>query len=159
MPLRKAVTDHGRRAPRAPVHVGPTPATVEAARTLLVHSDCAAPGASARLLERALAEAGLRSTELHHTGTGLRLWADLQLLAPRLVVALGRPAAEALLGRSVRLTLERGRVMGFGGGCRLLLTDSPGSVLGLSDALARGREYRRLVNDLMYVVPYGRRAA
>jgi hypothetical protein len=41
----------------------------------------------------------------------------------------------------------------------VLLTEHPSAILRLSDPLARGREYRRLVNDLMMAVPCRRLAA
>lgn len=124
---------------------------------MLVHTETATPGTATRLLERAIAEAGLEPAKVHHAGLSPQLWSDLGTRSPRLVVAMGRAAAETLLGRTVRLSLERGRVMAFGEGRRLLLTESPAAVLALSDAVARGREYRRLVNDLLHAVPYGRR--
>lgn len=124
---------------------------------MLVHTEPGDSGMSTRLLERAIAEAGLEPAKVHHAGLSPQLWSDLRTRSPRLVVAMGRPAAETLLGRTVRMSLERGRVMAFGEGRRLLLTESPAAVLALSDAVARGREYRRLVNDLLHAVPYGRR--
>lgn len=158
MQLQDAVTERAPPRPRALARSRRRPSAPERADVMLVHTDLAT-GDPARLLERALAEAGLEHAVLHHASLGPQLWADMRVRAPRLVVAVGRPAAEALLGRTIRLSLERGRVMAFGDGRRLLLTESPAAVLGLPDAVARGREYRRLVSDLLHAGPYGRRAA
>jgi len=113
--------------------------------------------AAKRLLQRALVDAGLDEDRLQLAPIGPRLAADRARLSPLLVVALGAAAAEALLGRAVRLTLERGRIQALSDGTRILVTESPAAVLGLADSVARGREYRRLVNELLYAVPYQRR--
>lgn len=113
--------------------------------------------ASNRLLQQALVDAGLDEDRLELAPVGPRLAADRARLSPLLTVALGSAAAEALLGRDVRLTLERGRIQALSDGTRVLVTESPAAVLGQSDAVARGREYRRLVNELLYAVPYQRR--
>jgi hypothetical protein len=159
MQLQDAVTERVSPRPRAIASPGRGPSRLPCVDVMLVHTDLETTGDPALLLERALAEAGLAHAKLHHASLGPQLWADVRTRSPRLVVAIGRPAAEALLGRTIRLSLERGRVMTFGDGRRLLLTESPAAVLGLPDAVARGREYRRLVNDLLHAVPYGRRAA
>jgi uracil-DNA glycosylase family 4 len=90
-----------------------------------------------------------------------RRWLELEraLVRPQLVVALGAVAAEALLERPVSLALERGRIMPLEDGSRLLVTAHPATILALADATAQGREYRRLVTDLLLAVPYLRRAA
>lgn len=153
---------------RSPPDAAPAfPATL-----LLVTAAPAAeqPEAVRRLLDRALADAGLRPggdlARAHARAFGqrrcdgaLRLARERARLRPGLVVALGATAAEALLGRSVFLPLERGRFLPLDDGGRLLATADPASVLGLADATAQGREYRRLVSDLLLAVPYRRRAA
>lgn len=121
------------------------------------HPRAAKAATSQRLLQQALVDAGLDEDRLELARVGPRLAADRARLSPLLTVALGSAAAEALLGREVRLTLERGRILVLSDGTRVLVTESPTSVLGLSDAVARGREYRRLVNELLYAVPYQRR--
>jgi hypothetical protein len=114
--------------------------------------------AGVRLLERALADAGLAEhdpLELGHIAARNRPWAGRS----RLVVAFGADAASAFLGRAVSLNLERGKVRPLPDGGRVLVTEHPRVILGLSDPVARGREYRRLVNDLLLAVPYRRLAA
>lgn len=54
--------------------------------------------------------------------------AQLRLVAPRIVVALGRHAAGRLLGRSVAVSKERGQVFDRGG-LRLLVTYHPAACL------------------------------
>lgn len=111
-------------------------------------------GGADRLLERALADAGLESGMLH-------MATAMPPAAPgsRLIVALGAEAASALLHRPITLALERGRILAMPDGRRLLVTEHPAAILRLADAVARGREYRRLVNDLLHAVPFQRRAA
>jgi hypothetical protein len=121
------------------------------------------PEAQLRLLARAIADAGLQEdachrTDIHAGGRG-GLVAERARLRPDLVVALGASAAEALLERPVSLPLERGRVMPMDDGSRLLVTADPASILALPDSTALGREYRRLVADLLLAVPFQRRAA
>jgi DNA polymerase len=96
-----------------------------------------------------------------HEVEACRHWleAERRLVQPRLIVALGVTAATALLGRPVSLGLERGRVMELPEGGHLLVTAHPSFILRIPDAAAQGREYRRLVGDLLLAVPYLRRAA
>lgn len=121
-----------------------------------------------RLLERALDEAGLDAASLRwvRAFTGGRrsktvspLVAERARLRPGLVIALGVRAAEALLERPVALALERGRMLPLDDGSRLLIAGDPAAVLALPDPLAQGREYRRLVGDLLLAVPFQSRAA
>lgn len=145
-------------------------APMATARVLLVSAwpEAEQPEAQRRLLARALADAGLRGEDLHrsHALEGSRwrprrrrLDPERARLRPDLVVALGRDAAEALLERPVSLPLERGRILPLEDGSRLLVTAEPAAILALPDPTAQGREYRRLVADLLLAVPYQRRAA
>jgi uracil-DNA glycosylase len=116
--------------------------------------------AAARLLERALAESGLAAHDPVEVGhAGCLPPAHWRRRAPRLVVAFGAEAASGLLRRSVSLNLERGKMRPLADGGRVLVTEHPRVVLGIADPVARGREYRRLVNDLMLAVPRRRLAA
>ena len=103
-----------------------------------------------RLIERALVESGLA-----------RFSPQVAVGSPprgRLVIAFGAEAAASLLRRPVGLNLERGRLRSVGGTC-VLVTEHPDAILRHSDPVARGREYRRLVNDLQQAVPMPRRIA
>lgn len=138
-------------------------------------------GPAGRLLDRALAEAGLDRRETYVTnavkhfrfqpGAGGRrvhqtpgpehvracapwLAAELALLDPRLVVALGSTAGKALLGPGFRVTRQRGLLLPWpadateDGRCRnpfLVATVHPSAVLRAEDSEAA---YRAFVADL-----------
>ena len=129
-------------------------------------------GPAGQLLDRALSEAGIARGEcyltnavkhfkfkqagkrrLHQTPTAgevrqYRWWleTELDLVAPRLCVALGATAALALEGRAVPVTRNRGP---FRFGDRPgYLTVHPSYLLRLPDAEAKAREYARFVEDL-----------
>lgn len=73
--------------------------------------------------------------------------AELALLRPRLVVCLGATAAQALLGRSFRVTRQRGEVITAADGQRYLATIHPSAVLR-ADPDQRDAAYASLVDDL-----------
>lgn len=75
------------------------------------------------------------------------LEAELSLLSPRLVVCLGATAAQALLGRSFRVTRQHGEVLDGPGGLRYLATIHPSAVLR-ADHDARDEAFAGLVDDL-----------
>ena len=104
-----------------------------------------------RLLAGALEESGLARTAPRLVQGDVPV-ADL-------VIAVGAEAAAMLLRRPVSLALERGRLRPLGARGRLLVTEHPDVVLRLSDPIARGRDYRRLVADLQLAVPMPRLAA
>jgi DNA polymerase len=64
------------------------------------------------------------------------------------VVALGATAAEALLGRDVRILSERGAIEEHPVGVRVLLTVHPSFLLRLRIAGAREREFAAFVLEL-----------
>ena len=111
-------------------------------------------GRSAHVLERALGEAGLDPGMLQ-----LSHGVPTDVSRVRLIVAMGTEIASALLRRPINLAIERGRVLTTPQGTRVLATEHPATILGLVDGVAKGREYRRLVNDLQHAVPVQRRAA
>jgi probable DNA metabolism protein len=86
---------------------------------------------------------------------------ELELIRPRLTVALGASAARALTGRAVGIERERGRVQAFRHGPGLV-TVHPSYLLRLTDPDAKTREYERFVRDLAGIgneIPAIRRAA
>jgi len=101
--------------------------------------------------------AGFRGTgkrRIHRTPNAeevraCRPWldAELALLRPDLVVALGATAAKALLGPSFRVTRQRGQVLEGPGGQPCLATIHPSAVLRADDA-ARDAAFEGLVADL-----------
>jgi DNA polymerase len=133
-------------------------------------------GPAGKLLDRALADAGLNRDDLYvtnavkhfryRTGDGPRrihqtpdaqqitacrpwLTAELNLLRPMLVVLLGATAGQALLGPSFRVTKMRGRLLTGPSGSRaqLLATLHPSAVLRVAPA-ARDEVYAGFVRDL-----------
>jgi uracil-DNA glycosylase len=83
-----------------------------------------------------------------------RPWLDAELadVQPRVVVALGATAAQALLGTSFRVTQERGRpLQGTGLAPYVVATVHPASILRAPDPEAREAEGRAFVEDLKVV--------
>ncbi len=82
-----------------------------------------------------------------------RPWLDveIELVKPEVIVCLGATAAQALLGRSFRVTQQRGRLMPFDRAPQILATVHPSSILRAQDEESRHREYELFVNDLRVV--------
>ncbi len=76
------------------------------------------------------------------------LGGEIELLKPRLIVALGATALYALMGRSVSLTKERGKVLDTVVGLPLLVTIHPSYLLRIRDSNDRDKERARFVEDL-----------
>jgi DNA polymerase len=129
-------------------------------------------GPAGRLLDRALAEAGIDRSQAYLTNAvkhfkftergkrrihktpsrtevvACRPWLDAELdrVRPELVVALGAVAAKALLGQDFRVTKERGTVLPLPDRDeRVVATVHPSSVLRADD---RAAAYRELAADL-----------
>jgi uracil-DNA glycosylase len=79
-----------------------------------------------------------------------RWWLDreLQIIVPRLLVALGVTAASALAGRPVVLSRERGSPLTFAGGHRGLVTIHPSAILRARGSENREAMLQGLVADL-----------
>jgi DNA polymerase len=79
-----------------------------------------------------------------------RYWLDLEksFLQPKLIVALGASAGQALLGRVVRIGAERGRPIPQGEDAPVFITVHPSYLLRLPDEAAKAQEYTRFVEDL-----------
>jgi uracil-DNA glycosylase len=76
------------------------------------------------------------------------LRAELDLVAPRVVVAMGATAAQALLGRDFRVTKSRGQALQMGDGRSILATIHPSAVLRARDDDSRRRLLALLIEDL-----------
>ncbi len=79
------------------------------------------------------------------------LHAELQVLSPAVVVALGATAGRALFGRTVRIGAERGRVLEGAvpdSGAKALLTAHPSAVLRMQRDPGYDEAYAALVTDL-----------
>src|SRR5438128_6087021 len=131
-------------------------------------------GPAGKILDRALAEAGINRDEVYVTNAvkhfkweprgkrrihqkpnsrelaACRPWmeAEMRLVKPKLVVCLGSTAGQAFFGPSFRVTRERGKVLSSKLAPRVLATVHPSSLLRHPDEESREREYKRFVADL-----------
>ncbi|HEX9819605.1 MAG TPA: UdgX family uracil-DNA binding protein [Methylomirabilota bacterium] len=131
-------------------------------------------GPAGRLLDRALAAAAIARDDVYVTNVvkhfkweprGKRrihakptqreiaaclpwLQAELDVVKPAVVVCLGAPAAQALLGPTFRVTRQRGQCLGARWAPCVLATAHPSSILRAPDDATRHREFDRLVADL-----------
>ena len=136
-------------------------------------------GPAGQLLDRALAAAGLARERLYLTNTvkhfkfsprgktrlhatpsetevmACRPWldAEIDLVEPELVVALGATAGRALLGTDVRINRDRGRII-TQDDRRYLLTVHPSYLLRRGTAATNASEYQRFVQDLAQAVDW-----
>jgi len=135
-------------------------------------------GPAGKLLDRALAEAGVDRRGVYVTNTvkhfkweprgkrrihqkpnsreiaACRPWmeAELRLVKPKLLVCLGATAAQAVFGPAFRVTRERGKVLDSAFVTRALATVHPSSLLRQPDEESRAREYALFVDDLRTAV-------
>ncbi len=143
-------------------------------------------GPAGRLLDRALAEAGIdrdlawvTNAVKHFKWEPRGKWrihakpspdelracapwleAEIELLHPEVVVALGVTAARAVFGRVITIGKSRGRILETRWETPGSVTAHPASVLRAPDEEARHEGYRDLVDDLRVVAGVlGRRAA
>ena len=86
------------------------------------------------------------------------LEAELTVVRPELVVALGATAAQALLGPKFRLTQHRGEMLSSPLAPRVMATVHPSSILRAPDDDARHAELVAFVDDLRAVAEAIRRA-
>jgi DNA polymerase len=133
-------------------------------------------GPAGRLLDEALEEAGIDRTRAYVTNVvkhfkwqargkrrihakpawseiaACRPWLDAELtvVKPQVLVCLGATAAQALLGRSFRVTRERGKPVDSDLARHVLATIHPSAILR-ADADTRESERAALVDDLRVV--------
>lgn len=135
-------------------------------------------GPAGRILDRALGAAGIPRQQVYITNavkhfkfiqrgkrrlhqkplirevTACRPWleAEFKLLQPKIVVCLGATAAQAVLGRSVRVrvTVERGRFLSEGERA-VFITTHPSAILRLREQAERDEAYGRLVEEMTLV--------
>lgn len=82
---------------------------------------------------------------------------EIELVAPRLLIALGATAARSLLGRATPITANRGRLHEYAPGVSLLITVHPSFLLRVPEQ-NKDDEYRRFVTDLKLARPFLRHA-
>jgi uracil-DNA glycosylase len=131
-------------------------------------------GPAGRLLDSALEEAGIDRSRSYvtnvvkhfkWTGRGKRrihqkpnaqevaacrpwLDAELEVVEPKVLVALGATAAQALLGRQFRLTRHRGQQLESDLAPAVFATVHPASILRATDDESRRQAYADFVADL-----------
>jgi len=131
-------------------------------------------GPAGRLFDEALAEAGIDRKQTYVTNVvkhfkweprgkrrihkkpnaveinACRPWleAEIALVKPQVIVALGATAAQALLGPKFRVTKQRGKFLESTLAPYIMATVHPSSILRASDDETRRLEYRHFVNDL-----------
>ncbi|HWR52512.1 MAG TPA: UdgX family uracil-DNA binding protein [Bryobacteraceae bacterium] len=134
-------------------------------------------GPAGRLLDRALEEAGIDRGEAYVTNVvkhfkweprgkrrihakpnaaeiaACRPWldAELALIKPHALVCLGATAAQALLGRTFRVTQHRGELIPSPFAPVVIATVHPSSILRAPDEETRRTERERFVEDLRKV--------
>jgi len=78
---------------------------------------------------------------------------ELQMVAPRAVIALGATAARSLLGRPITIGESRGHALALDDGTPVWITVHPSYILRQQDDEAREREMHRFVADLRKAMP------
>ena len=131
-------------------------------------------GPAGRIMDRALGDAGIDRKEVYVTNAvkhfkweprgrrrlhkkpnsreiaACRPWleAEIRLVRPRLVVAMGATAAQTIFGPSFRVTRERGKILSSRLAPQVLATIHPSSLLRQPNEESRHREYKHFVADL-----------
>jgi uracil-DNA glycosylase family protein len=77
--------------------------------------------------------------------------AEIALVAPEVLVCLGATAAQALIGRSFRVSRQRGEFVASSLAPRVLATVHPSSILRAPDDVTRRAETEKFVADLKKV--------
>ena len=134
-------------------------------------------GPAGRLLDRALQESGIERRLVYLTNVvkhfkweprgkrrihmkpnagevaACRPWldAELGLVKPRVLVCLGAVAAQALLGRQFKVSVDRGRFVESALAPRVLATVHPSSILRARDEASRRDQMAAFVADLQTV--------
>jgi len=131
-------------------------------------------GPAGKIMDRALEDAGIDRSQVYVTNAvkhfkweprgkrrihqkpnsreiaACRPWleAELRIVKPNFVVAMGATAAQAIFGPGFRVTRERGKVLSSKLAPRVLATVHPSSLLRQPDEESREREYKHFVADL-----------
>jgi DNA polymerase len=137
-------------------------------------------GPAGRLLDQALEEAGIDRTSVYVTNAvkhfkweprgkrrlhkrpdavevaACRPWLEreIELVQPRVVVCLGATAAQALLGRSFKVTKQRGELFPQPAGHVITATVHPSSILRARDTASRNSELAAFTEDLRQVAKH-----
>jgi probable DNA metabolism protein len=76
---------------------------------------------------------------------------ELSIIRPKKIIALGRSAAQALLGKSVLMRDVRGQVFETSACKKTLIVPHPSSILRIQDAGLKQSEFRRFVDELKLI--------
>src|SRR5438046_7033462 len=135
-------------------------------------------GPAGKIMDRALEEAGIDRSKVYVTNAvkhfkweprgkrrihqkpnsreiaACRPWleAELRIVKPKLVVAMGETAAQTIFGPSFRVTRERGKVLSFKLRSRCVDTCYSSYLVRQPDEASRQREYKHFVKDLRAAV-------
>jgi uracil-DNA glycosylase len=141
-------------------------------------------GPAGRLLDRALEEAGIDRRRVYVTNVvkhfkweprgkrrihakpnageigACRPWleTEIALVKPRVLVCLGATAAQALLGKTFKVSKQRGTIVASSLAPIVTATIHPSSILRAPDEEGRREEMRRFVEDLKKVAAMSSRA-
>jgi uracil-DNA glycosylase len=134
-------------------------------------------GPAGRLLDKALAEARIPRDEVYITNAvkhfkwiqrGKRrlhqkplirqvvackpwLEAEIEVVHPKVIVCLGATAALSMVGRTVRITQERGKFFDTDSGAVVFITIHPSSIYRLRGKDEQEKEFRRFVAEMKAV--------
>jgi DNA polymerase len=136
-------------------------------------------GPSGKLLDRALEEAGIDRGDVYVTNAvkhfkwergeksarrihkkpndaevrACHPWLaeEIRLVRPEVIVCLGATAAQSIMGKSFRVTKERGRAVKAPDGTTVIATVHPSSVLRAPDPAARAEAEREFLADMKKV--------
>ena len=137
-------------------------------------------GPAGQLLDRALDEAGVEREKVYVTNAvkhfkfeprgkrrihqkpntmeikACRQWyeRELDLVQPKLVVAMGATAAQSVFGKATKIGEHRGRLIELAGVTQGLVTVHPSSLLRAPDEEAREAGFRQFVADLSLAAPF-----
>lgn len=73
---------------------------------------------------------------------------EVDLVQPRLIVAMGATAAQSVFGKAMPIGVNRGRVLTLDDGGSALITVHPSFLLRIPEPEKKEEEYRRFVADL-----------
>jgi uracil-DNA glycosylase len=126
-------------------------------------------GPAGRLLDQALADAGISRPDSYFTNAvkhfkresrgkrrihkklSRRLETGLRTAIPQTIVCLGATAAAAVMGPVVRVLRDRGRFLSLPFARRVLVTTHPSAMLRMPDRKLAKKEYQCFVRDLTLV--------
>jgi uracil-DNA glycosylase len=78
---------------------------------------------------------------------------ELDIVQPKVAVAMGATAAQSLFGRATPINKNRGRLIDIGS-CQALVTIHPSYLLRIEEPADAQAEYARFVSDLKLLLPF-----